>query len=84
MQSVASEVIQEIIEDSLSIDEDTQSATLGKVYRILKLLASPTIVGAENIPAGPVLYIGNHSTMALDVLVAVPALQQASGHRRSR
>lgn len=79
MQSVAPEVIQEIIEDSLSIDEDAQSATLEKVYRILKLLASPTIVGAENIPTGPVLYIGNHSTMALDVMVAVPALQQASG-----
>ena len=79
MQSVTPEVIQEIIEGSLSIDEDAQSATLEKMYRILKLLASPTIVGAENIPTGPVLYIGNHSTMALDVMVAVPALQQASG-----
>ena len=79
MQSITPEVVQEIIEGSLSIDEEAQSATLGKLYRVLKLLAAPTIVGAENIPKGPVLFVGNHSTMALDVLVAIPALQQASG-----
>jgi 1-acyl-sn-glycerol-3-phosphate acyltransferase len=79
IQSVDSEVVQEIIEGSLGIDEEVQSATLEKLYRILQLLASPTIVGAENIPEGPVLFIGNHSTMAADVLVVIPALQQASG-----
>ena len=79
VHSVDPEVILEIIEGSLGIDEEAQSATLEKLYGILKLLASPTIVGAKNIPAGPVLFIGNHSTMALDVLVAIPALQQASG-----
>ena len=79
MQAVDPEVLREIIQGSLDIDEDAQSATLEKVYRIFKFLASPTVVGAENIPASPVLFIGNHSTMAADVLVAVPALQQASG-----
>ncbi len=79
VQSIDSKVVQEIIEGSLDIDEDAQSANLDKLYRVLKLLASPTIVGAENIPAGPVLYVGNHSTMAADVVVAIPALQQASG-----
>ena len=79
MQAVDPEVLREIIQGSLDIDEDAQSATLQKYYRMFKFLASPTIVGAENIPAGPVLFVGNHSTMAADVLVAVPALQQASG-----
>ena len=79
MQAVDPEVLREIIQGSLDIDEDAQSATLEKVYRIFKFLASPTVVGAENIPASPVLFIGNHSPMAADVLVAVPALQQASG-----
>ncbi|MBE9539260.1 MAG: hypothetical protein IMF06_09275, partial [Proteobacteria bacterium] len=79
MQAIDPEVLQEIIQGSLDIDEDAQSATLQKYYRMFKFLASPTIVGAENIPAGPVLFVGNHSTMAADVLVAVPALQQASG-----
>ena len=69
------QVVQEIIKASLGIDEAAQSATIEKLYRVLKLLTSPTIVGAENIPKGPVLFIGNHSTMALDVLVAIPALQ---------
>jgi 1-acyl-sn-glycerol-3-phosphate acyltransferase len=73
------QVIQEIIDASLGIDEEAQSANLEKLYRVLKLLTSPTIVGAENIPKGPVLFIGNHSTMAFDVLVAIPALQQVSG-----
>ena len=79
MQSVDPQVIQEIIEASLNIDEAAQSATIEKLYRVIKLLTSPTFVGAENIPKGPVLFIGNHSTMAFDVLVAIPSLQQLSG-----
>ena len=79
IQSVDPQVIQEIIEASLSIDEAAQSATIEKLYRVIKLLTSPTFVGAENIPKGPVLFIGNHSTMAFDVLVAIPSLQQLSG-----
>ncbi|MFT4519426.1 MAG: 1-acyl-sn-glycerol-3-phosphate acyltransferase [Halioglobus sp.] len=72
-------LLQEIIDASLAIDEEKKTALLDRMYGVVKIFANPTVLGAENIPAGPVLYIGNHSTMAFDVLVAAPALQRASG-----
>jgi 1-acyl-sn-glycerol-3-phosphate acyltransferase len=73
------EFIQEIIDGTLSIDEEAVARRLNNLYRWLKIFMAPTVVGSENIPPGPCLYIGNHSTMAADVLVAVPALYEASG-----
>ena len=78
-RAVDPQVIQEIIDYSLAIDEEKQAAHMDRLYGAIKLFANPTVVGGENIPRGPVLYIGNHSTMAMDVLVAIPALQKASG-----
>jgi len=72
-------IIQEIIDHSLAIDEDKQTARMDRLYGIVKVFANPVIVGSDNIPEGPVLYIGNHSTMAMDVIVAIPARQKASG-----
>lgn len=79
-QTTAPEILQEIIEQSLAIDEQKQMAFIERMQRLVKVFANPTVVGAENIPSrGPVLFIGNHSTMALDVTVAIPALQKATG-----
>jgi len=72
-------IIEEIIEKSLSLDEQAVMSRVDQMHGVVKIFANPTVVGGENIPDGPVLYIGNHSTMAMDVLVAVPALQKASG-----
>jgi 1-acyl-sn-glycerol-3-phosphate acyltransferase len=79
VQQVPPEVVQEIIDLSLALDEEKAMAQVDNMARVAKFVANPTIVGAENIPQGPVLYISNHSTMAMDVTVALPALQQASG-----
>jgi 1-acyl-sn-glycerol-3-phosphate acyltransferase len=79
VQQVDPQVIQEIIDLSLGIDEEKQIRSVDRMYRAMSLFANPTVVGEENIPEGPVLYIGNHSTMALDVLVAMPALVRATG-----
>lgn len=79
VQQVTPEIVQEIIDLSMAIDEDEAMARVDSMARVAKFVANPTIVGADNIPDGPVLYISNHSTMAMDVTVAVPALQQASG-----
>ena len=79
VQRVSPEVIDEIIELSLALDEEQAMARFRKMEGAMNFLAHPTVVGAENIPAGPVLYISNHSTMALDVMVATPALVEASG-----
>jgi 1-acyl-sn-glycerol-3-phosphate acyltransferase len=78
-RSIPPEMIEEIIEGTLGIDEEAQAATFEKVYRYLKFFASPTIIGAENIPDEPCLFVGNHSTMALDVAILIPALLKASG-----
>mgnify|MGYP001812145482 FL=1 len=79
VQKVDPQVIQEIIDLSLGIDEEKQIRSVDRLYTAISLFANPTVVGEENIPVGPVLYIGNHSTMALDVMVAMPALVRATG-----
>lgn len=71
--------IQEIIDISLAIDEDDLLRKIATMRRIVQFLFAPTLVGADRIPAGPVLFVANHSTMAADVLVAMPLLTDASG-----
>jgi|AntAceMinimDraft_11_1070367.scaffolds.fasta_scaffold00394_3 1-acyl-sn-glycerol-3-phosphate acyltransferase len=41
-------------------------------YRMVKRLFDPRIVGAENIPKKPCLFVGNHSLFALDGAVITP------------
>ena len=77
---VASELVDEILEETLKLDEEEALENLTKEAGPLKKLFFETeVVGAENIPEGPVLYIGNHSTAALDMSIIFPALSQATG-----
>lgn len=41
-------------------------------YRLVKKLFNPLVVGAENIPDKPCLFVGNHSLFALDGAVITP------------
>jgi 1-acyl-sn-glycerol-3-phosphate acyltransferase len=41
-------------------------------YRLMKSLYDPMVLGAQNIPAQPCLFVGNHSLFALDGLVLMP------------
>jgi 1-acyl-sn-glycerol-3-phosphate acyltransferase len=41
-------------------------------YRMVKRLFNPMVVGAENIPQKPCLFVGNHSLFALDGAVITP------------
>jgi 1-acyl-sn-glycerol-3-phosphate acyltransferase len=41
-------------------------------YRIIKRYFNPVVVGAENIPDEPCLFVGNHSLFALDGMVTTP------------
>lgn len=41
-------------------------------YQLVKRLFQPMILGAENIPERPCLFVGNHSLFALDGLVLTP------------
>ena len=41
-------------------------------YRIIKGLFNPMIIGAENIPSRPCLFVGNHALFALDGMILGP------------
>jgi 1-acyl-sn-glycerol-3-phosphate acyltransferase len=41
-------------------------------YRLMKNLYNPMVMGAENIPERPCLFVGNHSLFALDGLIIIP------------
>ena len=43
-------------------------------YRLIKRLFNPMILGAENIPDRPCLFVGNHSLFALDGWVLGPLM----------
>jgi len=44
------------------------------VYRMVKGMFNPIVMGAENIPQQPCLFVGNHSLFALDGVIVAPIL----------
>lgn len=48
-------------------------------YRIIKRLFNPMILGADNIPNRPCLFVGNHSLFALDGMVLGPLFLKELG-----
>lgn len=72
VQPTDSEFHQQVIESAL-FNEGRAKELHRKLYSAYKFLFSPTIVGRDRIPDRPVLLVGNHSTLALDV----PLIQAA-------
>ena len=52
--------------------EEPSGLQLEFFYRIIKLLFNPVILGEENLPNKPCLFVGNHSLFALDGWVLGP------------
>lgn len=77
-QGIPQSVIEEVLESSLNLDESKLLSLYKRLGRGIKLFSKTVVTGEENIPKGPVLFVSNHSTMAMDVLVLMPALQQAA------
>jgi 1-acyl-sn-glycerol-3-phosphate acyltransferase len=48
-------------------------------YKMVQLLFKPVVLGLDNIPQQPCLFVGNHSLFALDAMVLTPILQQRLG-----
>ena len=48
-------------------------------YQVVKRLFNPLILGADNVPDRPCLFVGNHSLFALDGWVLGPLLQKELG-----
>lgn len=59
------------IESALAV-QAPRGLEVDLVYRMVKRVFNPMIVGAENIPRQPCLFIGNHSLFALDAAVITP------------
>ena len=67
------EVLQAHIERVLATGP-LEGSEMEITYRIIKRLFKPSVMGAENIPERPCLFIGNHSLFALDGLVLHPLM----------
>ena len=48
-------------------------------YRFVRRMFNPLVVGGENIPGQPCLFVGNHSLFALDGWVLGPIMQKELG-----
>lgn len=70
--------IQELIERFKAV-EDMGSFGSERFYGFIKRYFSPTLVGAENLPDGPTLFVGNHSLLGLDSVVLAPVLWHEAG-----
>ena len=63
--------LEQHIEKALAVERPS-GLELDINYRIIKRLFKPMILGAENIPKRPCLFVGNHSLFALDGMVLGP------------
>ncbi|MDX1733364.1 MAG: lysophospholipid acyltransferase family protein [Halioglobus sp.] len=72
------EEIAKLIDLFLSFDRPAEGVTRG-FYRLIKSYFKPTLVGLENIPDEPTLFVGNHAMFAVDGLILMPAIYDATG-----
>jgi len=67
------QALTEHIEIALSVQPPSGLST-ELIYRTVKGLFNPVLLGTENIPDKPCLFVGNHSLFALDGLVLGPVM----------
>ena len=72
------EEIERLIELFLSFERPNQTLTRN-FYRVIKRYFKPTVVGTQNIPDRPTLFIGNHAMFAVDGLILMPTIYQETG-----
>lgn len=67
------EALERHIEMALAV-EAPGGMELELTYRVIKRLFNPVVLGADNIPDRPCLFVGNHSLFALDGWVLAPVM----------
>lgn len=65
------DTLQQHIDRALTV-EPPRGLTMEAAYRVIKRLFNPMIIGADNIPQQPCLFVGNHSLFALDGVILSP------------
>ena len=72
------EELRELIGIFLAV-EGPDVRSLKRQYAVVKPYFSPTVVGLDNIPEEPTLFIGNHSMFALDAVIMLPTVYHEAG-----
>ena len=72
------EEIDAVIEKSRAVTT-VGEMTSERVYALIKRYFAPTVVGLENIPDEPTLFVGNHSMLGLDGWILIPTLYHETG-----
>ena len=70
--------IKELIDVFLAV-EGPHVRAFERQYALVKPYFSPTVVGLDNIPEEPTLFIGNHSMFALDAVILLPTVYHETG-----
>jgi 1-acyl-sn-glycerol-3-phosphate acyltransferase len=70
--------IVDLIETFLAI-EGPDEKLFERLYRFIQAYFSPTVVGLDNIPDEPTLFIGNHAMFGLDGLILMPTVYHETG-----
>jgi 1-acyl-sn-glycerol-3-phosphate acyltransferase len=74
----ADEEIDAVIEKCRAVDTVGELGS-ERVYALVKRYFSPTVVGLENLPKEPTLFVGNHSLFGLDGWILMPTLYYETG-----
>lgn len=61
------------IEQALQVDSPTGSVQQ-LIYSVIKRTLKPVVIGVENLPDEPCLFVGNHSLFAFDGAVLAPVM----------
>lgn len=72
------EEIDDLIEQFLDFDGPDERS-YQRLYTFVQRYFSPTVIGVENIPDEPTLFIGNHSMFGLDGMIFLPMLHHETG-----
>jgi 1-acyl-sn-glycerol-3-phosphate acyltransferase len=70
--------LEQHIEDALAA-EAPAGPELNITYSLIERIFKPVVVGSENIPDTPCLFVGNHSLFALDGMVLTPLMLKDYG-----
>ena len=70
--------IADLTEKFLAI-EGPNEKSFQRLYAFIKAYFPPTIVGLDNIPDEPTLFIGNHAMFGLDGMILMPTVYQETG-----
>jgi 1-acyl-sn-glycerol-3-phosphate acyltransferase len=70
--------IADLIEKFLAI-EGPNEKSFERLYAFIQRYFAPTIVGLDNIPDEPTLFIGNHAMFGLDGMILMPTIYHETG-----